>query len=76
MMKRKVKKANLNSGRLPVIIPNILRLNKLFNETPEGKTAIKFIQITSKKITMKLNRYYIRPCELKKMWFHFFIIIL
>jgi len=66
-MKQKVK-VNLNSSRLPQLIPDERRLAKLFNETPDGKTAIKFIQITKKKVTIKLNRYYIRPCELKKMW--------
>ena len=45
------------------------KLEKLFGETPENKlTAITYSHIGENRIVIKLNRYFIRPKETKKMW--------
>jgi len=47
----------------------IPRLYKLFRETPETtESAITSTQIGKNKITLTLNRYFIRPIETKKLW--------
>jgi len=45
------------------------KLEKLFSETPEYElTAVKFSNINENRVVIKLNRYFIRPKETKKMW--------
>ena len=50
-------------------LPDEKQLNNLFSETPAfTSSAITSMIQTHNRITLRLNRYFIRPIETKKMW--------